>query len=91
MTSKVAETMHPSPLRDRITKTIYSLNMVLHKLESSHQRIEQKHNTLFSKCVKAQEMKNTPTAVMYANECAQVKKTTFPKELMYPKVFLIPQ
>lgn len=74
MMSKISDTMHPSPLRERITQTIYSLNMVLHKLESSHQRIEQKHNTLFSKCVKAQEAKNAQTAVMYANECAQVKK-----------------
>lgn len=74
MSNKIRSTINPEPLRDRITKTIYSLNMVRHKLEDSHLRIEQKHKALFSKCVKAQETKNTQTAVMYANECSQVKK-----------------
>ena len=74
ISSKIVDTMHPAPLRDRITKTIYSLNMVRHKLEGSRLRIEQKHKTLFSKCVRAQENKDAQTSVMYANECAQVKK-----------------
>jgi len=70
----IAQTIHREPLKDRITKTVYSLNMVQHKLEDSHLRIEQKHKTLFNKCVRAQEAKDTQTAVMYANECAQVRK-----------------
>jgi division protein CdvB (Snf7/Vps24/ESCRT-III family) len=74
MSKSIADTIHPVPLRDRITKTIYSLNMVQHKLENSRLNIEQKHKALFSKCVHAQENKETQTAVMYANECAQVKK-----------------
>jgi len=36
--------------------------------------MEQKYKTLFNKCVKAQETKDTATAIMYANECGQVKK-----------------
>ena len=74
MSSKIVDTMHPAPLRDRITKTIYSLNMTQHKIENSRLRIEQKYKGLFGKCVKAQETKNTQIAVMYANECSQVKK-----------------
>ncbi len=66
--------MHPAPLRDRINKTIYGLNTVQHKLENSYLRIEQKHKTLFNKCVRAQQSKDTQISVMYANECAQVKK-----------------
>ena len=74
LTTKIIDTMHSEPLRDRITQTIFRLNMVRHKLEDSHLRMEQKHKTLFGKCVKAQETKNTQVAVMYANECSQVKK-----------------
>jgi len=70
----IADTLHPVPLKDRITQTIFRLNMVQRKLEDSHLRIEQKHKSMFSKCVQAQETKNTQIAVMYANECAQVRK-----------------
>jgi division protein CdvB (Snf7/Vps24/ESCRT-III family) len=37
-------------------------------------RIEQKHKTLFQKCVASQERKDQSTAIMYANECSQVRK-----------------
>ena len=91
ISNKIVDTMHPSPLRDRITKTIYGLNMVRHKLEDSHQRIETKHKTLFNKCVRAQQNKESQTAVMYANECAQVKKiaqTIVTSELALEQVIL---
>jgi len=74
ISTRIAETLHPVPLKDRLSKTLYRLNLVQRKLEDSHSRIEQKHKMLFSKCVKAQEVKNTKTAIMYANECSQVKK-----------------
>jgi division protein CdvB (Snf7/Vps24/ESCRT-III family) len=70
----IVDTVRQVPLKERITKTIYGLNMVQHKLENSRLSIEQKHKMLFSKCVRAQENKEIQTAVMYANECAQVKK-----------------
>ena len=74
MSRKIVDTVRQEPLRERITQTIFRLNMVQRKLEESKVRIEQKHKTLFSKCVKAQESKDTHTAVMYANECSQVRK-----------------
>jgi len=74
VSKRIVETMRTMPLKDRIAKTIFRLNMVRHKLEDSRLRIEQKHKGLFNKCIKAQETKNTQTAVMYANECSQVRK-----------------
>jgi len=71
---KISDTLNPVPLKDRITSTIYKLNMVQRKLEDSHLRMEQKCKTLFNKCVKAQESKDSTTAIMYANECGQVRK-----------------
>lgn len=62
------------PLKDRLMKTIYGLNNVQQTLEHSRLNMEQKHKALFSKCLHAQETKDMQTAVMYANECAQVKK-----------------
>jgi division protein CdvB (Snf7/Vps24/ESCRT-III family) len=66
--------MHPVSLRDKISKTIFRLNTVQKKLEDSHLRMEQKHKSLFTKCIHAQESKNSAVAIMYANECAQVKR-----------------
>ena len=73
VSNRIVDTVRQVPLKERITKTIFRLNMVRHKLESSRLRIEQKYKGLFSKCVKAQETKNTQIAVMYANECSQVR------------------
>ena len=74
LSKKIVDTMHPVPLKDRLSQTVYRFNMVQRKLEDSHLKIEQKHKMLFNKCIKSQEAKDTQTAVMYANECAQVKK-----------------
>lgn len=71
---KIANTLNPKPLSERVTQTIYRLNIVRRKLEDSRNRTEQKHKTLFGKCVNAQEMKNSQVAVMYANECSQVRR-----------------
>ena len=70
----IADTLHPVPLKDRITTTVYRLNMVQRKLEDSRLRMDQKYKTLFNKCVKAQEGKDSATAIIYANECGQVRK-----------------
>lgn len=70
----IIDTMHQVPLREKITQTTFKLKMVQRRIEDSRLRIEQKHKMLFSKCIHAQEVKETQTAVMYANECAQVKK-----------------
>jgi division protein CdvB (Snf7/Vps24/ESCRT-III family) len=72
--SGIADKMHPVALKERLTQTIYRLNMVTRKLEDSRIRIEQKHKGLFQKCVTAQEQKDQATAIMYANECSQVRK-----------------
>lgn len=74
MSQSIRDKLHPVPFRDRLSQTIFRLNSVRKKLENSHLKMEQKHKTLFHKTVQAQEAKNSTTAVMYANECAQVRK-----------------
>jgi division protein CdvB (Snf7/Vps24/ESCRT-III family) len=74
ISNSIVDKMHPVPLKERITQTIYRLNMVTRKLDDSRIRIEQKHKGLFQKCVQAQERKDQATAIMYANECSQVRK-----------------
>lgn len=74
LSKRIVEKMHPVPLRNKISSTVYRLNMVQKKLDDSHLRMERKHKTLFNKCVRSQEDKNSAVAIMYANECAQVRK-----------------
>lgn len=74
LSKKMAEKIHPIPLRDKISNTVFRLNMVQRKLEDSRLRMEQKHKALFNKCVRSQEAKDSAVAIMYANECAQVRK-----------------
>jgi division protein CdvB (Snf7/Vps24/ESCRT-III family) len=73
---RVAATINPVPLRQKITKTIFNLSRVQKKLDSSHTRMEQKEKSIFNKCVKAQQSKNSLRAAMYANECAEIRKMT---------------
>ena len=75
--SAVFDALVPGPsVRERITKTIVKLNTVQRRLEDSATRMKAKDKTLFQKCVKAQEAKDTYASTMYANEIAQVRKMT---------------
>lgn len=74
LSRRVAESINPVPLRKKISNTIYRLNLVQRKLDDSRLRMERKHKTLFNKCVHSQEAKDSATAIMYANECAQVRQ-----------------
>jgi division protein CdvB (Snf7/Vps24/ESCRT-III family) len=74
LSRKLSETLHPIPLKDKISKTIFRLKMVERKLEDSRLRMENKHKVMFNKCVHAQESKDAALGIMYANECAQVRR-----------------
>ena len=74
LSRRITEKINPVPLREKVTKTIYRLNLVQKKLEDSRLRMERKHKSLFNKCVKSQEAKDSAVAIMYANECSQVRK-----------------
>ena len=74
LSRRISERMHPVPLREKVSQTIFKLNMVQRKLEDSRLRMERKHKSLFNKCVRSQEAKESAVAIMYANECSQVKK-----------------
>jgi len=61
---------------DKISNTHLSLNEVKKQINDSRLTMEQKHRDLFIKCVRAQQAKESAfTAVKYAFQCAQAKKT----------------
>ena len=76
LSQKIAGTLHPSPLKNQLSQTVYRLNVIQKRLNDARLRMERKHQTLFTKCVRSQEAKDSASATMYANECAQVRKMT---------------
>lgn len=70
---KISEKIRPSPTREKLSRSIYRLKTIQSRLEQSIYRMEQRDKTLFEKCVRAQENKDSSKAAMYANECAQIR------------------
>jgi division protein CdvB (Snf7/Vps24/ESCRT-III family) len=62
------------PLKQRLTNTLYRLNVVSHRLNDSASRLEQRGREFFDKCTAAQIAKDNDRAAMYANECAEIRK-----------------
>jgi division protein CdvB (Snf7/Vps24/ESCRT-III family) len=91
ISTRITDAIHPTPLKERINKTVFRLKMVQRKLEDSHLRTEQKYKRLFNKCVQAQRTKDQATAIMYANESAQLRtiaKTLVSAQLAVEQVVL---
>ncbi len=62
------------PLKQRLSNTIYRLQIVSHNLNDNSMRLEQRAKTIFEKCADAQLAKDSERATIYANECAEMRK-----------------
>jgi len=61
---------------DNVSTTLLSIDEVKTQINESRVTLEQTYRDLFVKCVRAQQAKASPfTAVKYAFQCAQAKKT----------------
>lgn len=73
--SKIKDKVHRGPpLKERLSNSIYRLQVTLKKLEANNSRVEQRDNEFFKKCADAQVAGDTMRATMYANECAEIRK-----------------
>ena len=61
-------------IREKVTIAIYKLDATLNKLRHITDGLKRKDEKLFSKCIESQLAKNHPKAVIYANECAELRK-----------------
>ncbi|MEM2576871.1 MAG: Snf7 family protein [Candidatus Bathyarchaeia archaeon] len=78
-------------LREKVSQAIYRLKVQRTKLENAAARIENHDKSLFEKIVKAQMAKDSARAIMYANECVELRKiakTTLRCQLALEKVLL---
>jgi len=61
-------------IRENVTMAVYKLEATLGKLRHITDGLKRKDERLFSKCIEAQLAQNHPRAIIYANECAEVRK-----------------
>ncbi len=65
---------HKPAVKEQVASALYRLNIQKNKLESAATRMQQHDKDIFAKCVSSQVNHDTARAMMYANECAEVRK-----------------
>ncbi|WP_455364871.1 Snf7 family protein [[Eubacterium] cellulosolvens] len=78
-------------IKERLNTTVIRLKSQLDKLEFATDKIDKHDQKLFQKCVEAQVSKDRARAIMYANECAELRrimKTTLSCKLALEQVTL---
>jgi len=74
LTNQIEERLrHSPPLKERVSHSIYRLNVLQSRLGQTASRMEYKNKELFEKCVNAQMAKDFDRAKIYANECSQIR------------------
>ncbi|MEM1569525.1 MAG: Snf7 family protein [Candidatus Bathyarchaeia archaeon] len=61
------------PLKERIVKAIYNLQIQKDKLENTLNKLQRRDRQVFEKCIGAHLSNDRAHAVMYANECAEIR------------------
>jgi len=61
-------------VKEQVQSAIYRLRAQQNKLESAAMRMQQHDKDIFNKCVSSQLSHDSARAMMYANECAEVRK-----------------
>lgn len=65
---------HSAPVKEQLATAIYRLKIQQNKLESAAMRMQQHDKDIFMKCVNSQMAHDVARSVMYATECAEVRK-----------------
>ncbi|MEM3736579.1 MAG: Snf7 family protein [Candidatus Bathyarchaeia archaeon] len=74
MFQRLEDKVHKIPLRERVSQASYRLKLLQERLEQASKRMQNHDKELFDKCVAAELSKDPQRAIMYANECAEVRK-----------------
>lgn len=73
--SRVGDRFHHKPaVKEQISSALYRLNVQKNKLETASSRMQQHDKEIFGKCINSQMAHDNARAMMYANECAEVRK-----------------
>lgn len=62
------------PLKERIAEAIYRLDTQRTKLEETSAKLHKRDREMFERCIGAEAAHDSSRAVMYANECVEIRK-----------------
>jgi len=62
------------PLKERIAQAIFRFETQLSRLEQTASRLQQRDREMFERCIGARAQGDVAHAVIYANECAEIRK-----------------
>ncbi len=74
LTDKIREAIKPTPMKRRIQTASHRLRLQTSRLDRTISQMEARDKTLYDRCVKALEARDTQTATLFANECVQIRK-----------------
>lgn len=75
LSQKVLNKVKPeTPLKNKIDVAQKQLQLQISKLDSIHEKLQKKHDYVFSKIVKAQKAQNTAYAKAFATELHEIRK-----------------
>jgi division protein CdvB (Snf7/Vps24/ESCRT-III family) len=74
MLHKFKGLFHKDSLEDKIPLVIVNLETALNRLDRISESLRKEDNELFERCVKARLENDAVHAMMYANECAEMRK-----------------
>jgi division protein CdvB (Snf7/Vps24/ESCRT-III family) len=74
MLGKLRNLIHPKPVKDAIPLILLKLEYALVNLKDIGESLRSEDNELFEKCIEARVRRDYTHAMMYANECVEIRK-----------------
>ena len=74
LSDKIREAIKPTPMKRRIQMATRRLRLQTSRLERTVSQMEARDRTLYDRCAKALQARDTQAATLFANECVEIRK-----------------
>lgn len=74
LADRIREAIKPTPIKRRIQMATHRLRLQTSRLDQTISQMEARDRTLYDRCVKALQSRDTQSATMFANECVEIRK-----------------
>lgn len=74
LADKIREAIKPTPMKRRIQMATHRLRLQTSRLERTVSQMEARDRTLYDRCAKSLQARDTQSATLFANECVEIRK-----------------
>jgi division protein CdvB (Snf7/Vps24/ESCRT-III family) len=74
LADRIREAIKPTPMKRRIQMATHRLRLQTRRLDQTISQMEARDRTLYDRCVKALQSRDTQSATLFANECVEIRK-----------------